>query len=224
MGDALALWERQRWDTDASFARFHEYYLSQEQPRSIDDAYRHYYAAARGLQVGHKRVTQKRAPGQWRRWARGQNGKGKPIPGAKTWEERAAAYDNYLAELDRLKWQQRHRQLREQDWQAGTELRDLAAQILQHTPQFLKTTRRIIKGREGQPDQVVTTVELDGAFLLKTIKLASDLQRQATEITPPQKHEHSGPGGGPIQTQASEVHLYLPHNGREATSGDGDTD
>ncbi len=33
------------------------------------------------------------------------------------------------------------------------------------------------------------------------------------------RSEHSGPGGSAIQTQSSEVHLYLPKNGREAHDG-----
>lgn len=194
MDEQAALWERQPWDTDASFARFHTYYLAQERPRSIDEAYRRHYAELRGLPMGHNQVTEKRAPGQWRRWARGQNGKGQPIPGAKSWEARAAAYDDHLAAQDRQRWEQRHRQLRELDWTVGTELRDLAAEILSHTPQFLKTTRRLVRGGEGHPDQIVTTVELDGAFLLKALKLASELQHQATEITPVQHHEHTVSG------------------------------
>ncbi len=221
MGNAPHLWARQPWDSDASFARFHEYYLPQESPRSLNEAYRRYLADRRGPDKGQTKAREKEAPGGWRRWFRGQNGKGQPIPDAKTWEQRAAAYDDYLAEIDRAKWEQRHRDLREQDWQAGADLRALAGQILEQTPQFLTTKRRLIRGKDGAPDQLVTTVELDGAFMLKVIDLASKLQHQATEITPAQKHEHSGPGGGPIQSEVSEVHLYLPQNGRESNN-DGD--
>lgn len=189
MAEERALWERQPWDTDASFACFQIWLLQDERPRSLDAAYRTY--------VGRERYangTLIRASDHARRWYQAKNGKGQPIAGAKTWTERAAVYDDHLAKQDRLKWEQRHRELREQDWTAGTELRELAAEILQHTPQFLKTTRRLVRGGEGQPDQIVTTVELDGAFLLKTLKLASDLQHGATEITPVQKHEHKHSG------------------------------
>ncbi len=189
MGDGQALWERQPWDSDASFACFQIWLLQDERPRSLDAAYRVY--------VGRERYangTLIRASDHARRWYQAKNGKGEPIPNAKTWPERAAAYDDHLAEQDRLRWEQRHRQLRERDWTAGEELRELAAQMLQHTPQFLKTTRRLIRGRDGVPDREVVTVELDGAFLLRALKLASELQHQATEITPVQQHEHKVSG------------------------------
>lgn len=203
MGEGPKLWERQPWDSDASFACFQIWLLQDQRPRSLDAAYRVY--------VGRERYangTLIRTSDHARRWYQAKDGKGRPIEGAATWEQRAAAWDDFQAELDRLKWQQRHRALREQDWTAGEDLRQLAAQIMSHAPQFLKTTRRLVKGHDGAPDQIVTTVELDGAFLLKTLKLASDLQHQATEVTPVQKHEHSGPDGGPIVTASLTADEY----------------
>ena len=223
MADERPLWERHPWDTKASFDRFHRFYLAQDAPRSLNEAYRR-YRAEKGPQQGRNEAAPKRslrAPGGWVRWFRGQDSKGQPKPGAKTWAERAAAYDEHLAEQDRQKWEARRRQVREQDWGAGEELRDLAANILAQSPQFLKTTRRLIKGHGGAPDREVVTIALDGSFLLRAVKLASDLQRQAAEVLPPtQRLEHTGQDGGPIQTRTTEVVLYVPDNER----GDDDRD
>lgn len=210
MGEQAALWERQSWDTDASFACFQIWLLQDARPRSLDAAYREY--------VGRERYangTLIRASDHARRWYQAKNGKGRPIEGAKTWEARAAAYDDHLAAQDRQRWEQRHRQLRELDWTVGTELRELAAEILSHTPQFLKTTRRLVRGGEGHPDQIVTTVELDGAFLLKALKLASELQHQATEITPVQHHEHTVSGAVAQVTMTADEYAALRKQAEE---------
>lgn len=187
------LWERQTWDTPTSYARFHPYYLLQDKPRSVDGAYRAYYAAQRGLQPGDDQVLRKRAPGSWQRWARGQDSQGQPISGAKTWVERAEAYEKHLEALDREKWEQRRQTIVEADYQVGQELRALAADIMAQTPQFLKTTRRLVKGSGGQPDREVITVQMDGTFLLRAIKLASELQRVAAGVPGPvQEHRVTG--------------------------------
>jgi hypothetical protein len=119
------------------------------------------------------------------------------------WQQRLAAYREERQKVDQAVWEQR----------------DLAAQVLAQTPQFVRTARRLVKGGKGVPDREVITLALDGAFLLKTLDLASALQRQAAEVLPAtQRHEHSGAGGGPIQH--SQVTIYLPDNGRTPVPDD----
>jgi len=178
------LWERQPWDTAASFDRFHRFYLPQERPRSVVEAYRRYRQT-----TGKDPAKIRQAPGGWNNWAAGRDSKGQPIEGAKTWEQRAQAYDDHLAKLDRERWEARRRAVRERDWDAGEELRDLAAKVLAQAPQFVKTTRRLLRGHDGAPDREVITLGLDADALLKTLKLASELQRQAAEVPPP-KQQH----------------------------------
>lgn len=106
------------------------------------------------------------------------------------WQERLAAYQAELARREQAVWEQRRAEVRERDWAAGEELRDLAAQVLAQAPQFVKTTRRLLRGRDGAPDREVITLGLDADALLKTLKLASELQRQAAEVPPPrQQHD-----------------------------------
>jgi hypothetical protein len=218
VANSRPLWERQPWDSTASFAAFQLWLLQAERPRSLDAAYR--------VHVGRESYangTLLRASNAWRRWYQGRDPKGerrlhagRPVP---TWSDRAQAYDDHLADLDRARWEQRRAAVRESDWLAGEELRDLAAQVLAQSPQFIKSARRLIKGGKGEVDREVITLGLDGTFLLKAIGLASELQRQAAEVLPAtQRLEHTGAGGGPIQH--SQVTIYLPDNGRTPVPDD----
>ena len=95
------------------------------------------------------------------------------------WQQRIEAWTAELKQADQVLWEERRRAIREADFEAGEALRNLAADILQETPQFLKTTRRFVKGGEGLPDREVITVGIDIGAMLKALAQASDLQRQA---------------------------------------------
>jgi len=87
-----SLWERQPWDTNASYTAFKEFYLPAEEPGRLLKAYQAY-----GRHKGAKRASEK-VPGNWSRWSRGRHPtSGEPIPGAVTWAERAAAFDAHIA-------------------------------------------------------------------------------------------------------------------------------
>ena len=77
-------WERQSWESSAAFRAFYEFYLPQDPPRSIDEAYR--LSRAR---KGIIEDSRKRAPGTWRRWSQG-NG--------LSWIDRASAWDKHLVD------------------------------------------------------------------------------------------------------------------------------
>lgn len=87
-------WEMQPWDTPGSFRAFREFYIAQDTPRSVSEAYRR-SRLKRGIIDTHR----KNAPGRWRSWSRGWDAEGKSIPGALTWEERADAWDKHLADI-----------------------------------------------------------------------------------------------------------------------------
>lgn len=94
MVDAPKPWERQPWDTPGSFRAFREFYLSQEPPRSVNEAFRR-----SRLRRGIIEVKNKVAPGRWQFWSRALDSAGKPIPDALSWQERAAAWDAHLADI-----------------------------------------------------------------------------------------------------------------------------
>jgi hypothetical protein len=109
------VWLRQPYDTRASYQAFFDTFLAQDPPRTLNEAYRR-YLRQKGPQSGQDRasfedeVAHKQAPGNWRRWYRGQNASGEAIEGAKTWAERADAYDDdrrqkTLAELEERRLQ-----------------------------------------------------------------------------------------------------------------------
>jgi hypothetical protein len=91
--DAPQPWEQQAWDTPASYKAFKDFYLREEPGNGrLIRAYRKY-----GRDKGVKKAPQK-VPGTWSAWANGrQPSSGKPIPGARTWADRAAAYDAHVA-------------------------------------------------------------------------------------------------------------------------------
>lgn len=66
--------------------------------------------------------------------------------------------------------------------------------------QVLDDIRRIGKKaeREGRYDAALRSSELQGKYLRMWVE----------------KHEHTGPNGGPVQTEAA-VSFYLPSNGRD---------
>ena len=193
MAESRPLWERQTWDSAGSFAAFRRWLLQDKRPRSLDAAYRVH--VGRELDAHGRKIN---ASQTWRRWYQARDTANQPIADAVSWEDRAQAYDDYLAELDRQKWERRLQEVREADWQTGEKLREQVDAAIDQVPQFLKTTRRIVRGRDGQPDQVITTLGLRLNEVAGAAETASKLQRDAAEAPTVVRHEMSGPGGGPI--------------------------
>lgn len=111
MSEETALWERQWWDTNASFHAFSVYYFPQQPQRSVDKAYRR--AKPKNLK-GNKRDTRKAAR-VWRQWAQGRTNKGDKVKGGKTWQERMAAWDSKIAR-DIAKQEQEKKERQVQNW------------------------------------------------------------------------------------------------------------
>lgn len=109
------------------------------------------------------------------------------------WQARLAAYRQEIARQDQELWEARQREVREQDWQMSSDLRELVRQAMAQMPQFLKTTRRVVKGRDGEPDREVVTIQQDLTALIRALEVTSKLQRQAAEVQPAiQEVKHSG--------------------------------
>jgi len=122
------------------------------------------------------------------------------------WQARIQAYHQERERQEQERWEQRRQEVRDADWEMSAELRTLVRQALAQMPDFLKTTRQYIKGRDGEPDREVITVQPDLQALIKALELVSKLQRQAAEVAPPaQRHEHTGKGGGAIKVQEVSV-------------------
>ena len=117
-------WERQPYDTPASWVYF-QIYLELDPPRSINEAYRIYRA-----RKGKKTARNQGAPGHWRELAAGKDWNGQPIDGALTWADRAAAWEDHLAALERQKWVKRRLELKEKEWDVGEKLLERAQEML----------------------------------------------------------------------------------------------
>lgn len=180
------LWERQPWDTNASYQAFKDYYLPAQEPGRLLKAYREY-----GREKGAKRASDS-VPGNWSRWSRGRHPtSGEPMPGAATWAERAAAFDAHVAQ---------------------EELKALAAAKARNKQQRM----RVLEGALAQltlvwsqldyrpklgPDGRVTLPELpsfrDATAAVKTI--LTELRTEYDDI-PAQHLQVSGPDGRPLPT------------------------
>lgn len=170
------LWERQIWDTRASFRAFHDFYLPQEPQRSLNGAYRRW----RTFQ-GYIEVTGKVAPGTWRNWFRAHDRYGHLLPGAIGWAERATAWDDDVRGRERKKWEERIEKQRDRDWEIADALHKKAQQMLLFP---LARTERRVEGKDGQMVQITEVhparwVMRDAAPIAK---VASDLARLAAEM------------------------------------------
>ena len=168
----MAAWDKLEAETPKAYAAFEAYYLLPVRERSIDLD----HARANGRQM----VSGRRAPPAWFRWS-----------AAYDWVARSAAYDSYLAEQDRLLWEERRRAMREREWERGDALHDLVAQALPSATQFIHAQRQFIPGRNGTPDREVITMSFDVTGLSKVSLDASKLQRLSTG-EPTERQELSG--------------------------------
>lgn len=119
------------------------------------------------------------------------------------WPERVAQFDKELAELETAQWVERRAAAREDDWQIGETLRQLAIAIIEQAPQFMRTRHRYIRGKRGEPDREISITSIDLGIALTAAKLASELQRLAAEM-PNRFIDVQSAGKHPAPT------LYLP--------------
>ena len=150
-GEEVKPWERQWYETSNQYRVFHEFYLSQSAPRSLARAYRDYLESKKSpievvstevhgwedlvnaepaQDLPPKKKPLKQASTRFKYWAHALNNVGKPIPGGLTWDARASAWDEHLADETRQKWMARYESQREQDWSASNQLRELAVATL----------------------------------------------------------------------------------------------
>jgi hypothetical protein len=145
--DDSAPWQQQPWESSVAYARFATYYLAlTPDERSLAQAYND-YLRDKGL-AGRKKT----APGNWVRWAQGLDGHGRKRPGALTWHERAAAWDQYREQLraealvaraaeNAAVWAERRIALAEHEWATGWALLERAATMLDSTELFCQELR-----------------------------------------------------------------------------------
>lgn len=169
--------EERRWDPENPLGRI------KAESAKANDALRDYYYMGSNrsyakLHVKYLEQSQQEAidPPTKRRYAIDTWGH------KNQWVERVAAQKAIDdAEREAL-WAARRLEVQEQDWEMAGKLRDVAAKILDEAPLFVKQQRRLIKGEEGQPDQLLITMALNGQLAVQAAQAASKLSRLAAEM------------------------------------------
>lgn len=106
------IWEKQEFDTPKSYQMFLSYYFPQEQPRSVNEAYRAHKPLTQAQLKKSGGIDNRAAPSNWRRWAQGKDPRGREkiyqelqddgeyiVKRVPTWAERAEAWDLHLASI-----------------------------------------------------------------------------------------------------------------------------
>ncbi len=93
------------------------------------------------------------------------------------WQARLQVWKELLDAQEEEKWRKRRAQLREDEWEHGSELLGLAKNIMAETPKFIRTTRRVLSDKRE-----IITMALDGHLLVKITETGSKLRRQAAEM------------------------------------------
>ena len=105
-----APWEQRPEEPHALFLLFTELFLRQSPPRTYTKAYELYTEKYDGEGISKQALNN--------------------VAAAWKWKERASAYDNYLAEESRRLYEERYKELREQEWDlAGMALSVVKAQL-----------------------------------------------------------------------------------------------
>lgn len=138
--EGVPLWERQPWDTDASYAAFRECYLPQPLPRTYNAAYMKWCERQNRTPYFHKKTGRFTADSRFLEWASAAKRGKDPHPAgtiyehAVDWKTRAHAWD---AEQDRLAEKvlaDRRRKLVEDEYRVGEKLRQRGMTMLSTPP------------------------------------------------------------------------------------------
>lgn len=193
------LWERQPWDTNASYQAFKDYYLPENEPGRLIKAYRQYWQETgreKGTKGARKNSTvhvdsrePTAVPGRWSAWSRGCDSNGKPIPNAYTWAQRAAAFDAHIAHLELQKLAKAKAKSKE------ARLRTIEGAFSQAT---IAISQYDLRPKIG-PDGKLTVPELPPfRDIINAIdKLANNLRIEYNDL-PQQRMEISGKDGTPL--------------------------
>ena len=91
------------------------------------------------------------------------------------WQERIACWK---AIEDELKWIERRRQIREDEWGHGSKLFELAGQILEEGPNFIREKRKFDK--ETGIETIIVALDINA--LVRVSEIATKLRRQAAGL------------------------------------------
>lgn len=181
-GDERYLWEfHAEWETYLSYTRFRDFYLVQDNPRRLVEAFRRWRIAESKISQEEAQSI-KEANGSWKIWAYGKGGKKGEGGNYPTWEERAIAYDEHIGkQLENVMQARRVRSF--------TRQLDRLDRLTEKWEEFFKTARVLRESGVRQiPDGVdelgnpkfklVSLQRLNLGELRALIRAADDLRTQ----------------------------------------------
>jgi hypothetical protein len=96
-----------------------------------------------------------------------------------SWVDRVERADKLQRFADDEEWRERRMELREGEWELSTDLIELTKEILAQAPNFVKSKRKFVPGKNGEPDREIITAALDLYLAVKAGETASKLGRLA---------------------------------------------
>lgn len=173
-------WDRQPWDTPASYAMFRDFYLKIERyKRSVTLAYRN-YLKAKGKPTVRKNGELVQVTTTWRYWSTGYNAYGKKPAGSVfehslTWAERARAWDDKNDEAWENEWLSRKKAIREQEFEIAQKLIRRGESMLD-APLFRRTET------DGGATVIIEPADWGELDIVRIFDLAVKLGRRSAEM------------------------------------------
>lgn len=158
-------WQRLKSESSKAYQAFCIYYQLPARERSIDEAWRR--ASPDQNQIG------RRAESQWFAWSTKFN-----------WPARAAAYDEFLSEQDRLLWEDRRRLSKERDYAQADALRSQSDALAAVVTAAIPTARLFIHERRTVQEDgtVIRTLSFDITGLSRVAEVAAGMVEKASKI------------------------------------------
>lgn len=176
------LWDRQPWETDKSFDAFTLFLSMHPKDRSVAAAYRELkrqewekeQVIQEEIETRLDSLKKKQVPGYFRGWADTRDRDGRHVsPQAKTWGERAAAYDSHLAKLERAAWEEKFLELKQKEWDLSQKLLDKAEKML-----LMPLAKEEAKGGKV----IITPANWSMGDAPRVAEMGSRLGRRAAEV------------------------------------------
>lgn len=107
------------------------------------------------------------------------------------WQARVEAAQELIIAEQRKEWAERELELRRQNWEDGTRLRQMMQEVMDgDMPALVRRSRRLIRGKEGEPDREIITLGMDVHGLARILELAIKAQESATRPAATGSEEH----------------------------------
>jgi hypothetical protein len=176
-GERIELWERQLWDTDLSFEVF-SIWLMQDLPRNLDAAWRTYKDQERTpsgalvrapsyIRAMHDGMMQSQLAGEYEQ---------------VSWEDRARLFDIEQQRIDIIKWAEKKKEVRREEWDIAKLMIQKAKLMLEWPIEEMYLEDYEIEG-QNVPHVVIKPAKWGVRDISAMAKIASELLRLSAEMS-----------------------------------------